>query len=325
MKKYSVDRYFYKSMSTYSPKLQYFQVPSSEPLQVESHRMAYYQWGNPHASHLVICVHGLTRQGRDFDVLAQCLLDSYGTKGSSVQVICPDIAGRGQSDWLNSGLSYQLPTYAYGVKCLSDHLTEEEDAGIKSVDWVGTSMGGLIGMLVCGVDAFKLKVPVRRLVLNDVGPVVQWAFIERLKTYLGLDERFDTLELGVQKLGEIFKSFGPHTTEQWEALSRPMLKIGSNDQWIFHYDPKISEPIKQMTRESSKAAEQVMWNIYDQITCETLLIRGANSDLLTPGDAAQMCSRGPKPTLYSVEGVGHAPTLVQEDQLLKLKSFLVRD
>ncbi len=308
-------------MTTHQPQLLYFQVPANEQMQLESHRLAYYQWGDAHAKHLVICVHGLTRQGRDFDVLAQCLLKAYEEKGEPVQVICPDVAGRGRSDWLMNAMSYQVPSYAYGLKNLMDHLSLQ--VGAKAVDWVGTSMGGLIGMLICGVDAFKLNVPVRRLVLNDVGPVVQWVFIERLKTYLGTGERFEREELGIQKLAEVSKSFGPHTPEQWAALSRPMLKKLSDDEWIFHYDPKIAEPIKQMTVESSKAAEQIMWSIYDQIGCETLLVRGSESDLLKPEDAQLMLSRGPKPAFYGVEGVGHAPTLVQEDQLQRLMEFLV--
>lgn len=305
------------------PKQLHFQVSANESMKLEAHRLAYYQWGDPKAQHLVICVHGLTRQGRDFDVLAQCLLDTYARGGESVQIICPDVVGRGGSDWLREPMSYQLPTYAYGLKSLMDHLIES--SGARSVDWVGTSMGGLIGMLVCSVDAFKLKVPVRRLVLNDVGPVVQWSFIERLNTYLGQGERFNDEESGIQRLAEIFKSFGPHTHDQWAALSRPLLKKTEQNNWIFHYDPRIAEPVKQMTLESSKAAEQVMWTIYDQISCETLLIRGANSDLLTQEDAAMMCSRGPKPDFYSVDGVGHAPTLIAEDQLLRVKNFLVRD
>jgi len=310
-------------MNNPTAHLRYYQVPASEPMQLESHRLAYYQWGNPKAKHLIICVHGLTRQGRDFDVLAQSLLDQYRELGQSVQVLCPDVAGRGQSDWLKSGMSYQLPTYAYGLKCLMDTLSLE--VGVQTVDWVGTSMGGLIGMLVCGVETFKPAVAPRKLVLNDVGPVVQWAFIERLKTYLGRPERFANEAQGVEKLAEIFKSFGPHTKEQWSALSRPMLKQTVEGEWIFHYDPKIAESVKQMTLESSEAAEKVMWSIYDQISCETLLIRGAESDLLTPANAAQMCARGPRPELYSVEGVGHAPTLVSEDQLSRVKAFLVRN
>jgi len=301
----------------------HFQVTASEQLKLESHRLAYYQWGDPLSKHLIVCVHGLTRLGRDFDVLAQCLLEAYEQQGRSVQVICPDVVGRGKSDWLSNAMSYQLPTYAYGLKGLLDHLIDSYNA--QQIDWVGTSMGGLIGMLICGVDAFKPKVPVRRLVLNDVGPVVQWGFIERLKTYLGQGERFGSAEQGVQKLAEIFKTFGPHTPEQWKALSLPLLRQEGEGRWTFHYDTKIAEPVQQMTLESSKAAEQVMWSIYDQISCEVLLIRGANSDLLTPHDAEQMCSRGPRPKLYSVQGVGHAPTLVQEDQLKVVKEFLLHN
>jgi len=309
-------------MTTIQPQTSFFKVSANEQMNLEAHQLAYYQWGDPRAQHLVICVHGLTRQGRDFDVLAQCLLEAYKQNGKAVQIICPDVVGRGQSDWLSNASSYQLPTYAHGLKNLVDQLTAQ--AGIKTVDWVGTSMGGLIGMLICGLDAFKPKLPIRRLVLNDVGPVVQWSFIERLKTYLGRGEEFESESSGIKRLAEIFKSFGPHTQDQWDTLSRPMLRK-VQDHYIFHYDPKIAQPIMQLTHESSTSAEQLMWSIYDQINCETLLVRGANSDLLTPADAQQMCARGPRPALYSVEGVGHAPTLVQEDQLIRVRDFLLRD
>jgi len=308
-------------MNSLQPNLSYFNVPPLDVSHLEGHKIAYWWWGSQKAKRIVICVHGLTRQGRDFDVLARTLLNEYQKVGESVMIVCPDVVGRGKSDWLLNPMSYQPPTYAYGLKALLDELGEQTEC--ETIDWIGTSMGGIIGMLVSGVDALKPKISVRRLVLNDVGPVVQWKFIERLKGYLGQGAQFESLDLGVQALRLIFNGFGPHTSDEWRSLSEPMLKEKGPNQWIFHYDNAIAEPIRQMTQESAAIAEKTMWSIYDQINCEVLLIKGENSDLMTDEDAKAMCSRGPKPTLYSVAGVGHAPTLVHHDELKILMNFIV--
>lgn len=312
-------------MTNHSPIGLRFQVPAltqAEPAKsLQAHQIAYTRYGDVGANHIVICVHGLTRRGSDFDILARSLIHEYEIRGKAVQVICPDVVGRGDSDWLKNPSQYQLPTYAYGLKCLLDQLCF--DSKVTSLDWVGTSMGGLIGMLVGGLEVFHLHVPIRRLVLNDVGPVVQWQFIERLKTYLGVQERFDSVQAGVEKLAQIYKSFGPHSAAQWQALSVPMLKPLGAGGWLFHYDPLIAEPVRAMTPQSASQAEAAMWSIYDNIKAETLLIRGVDSDLLTMKDALEMSARGPRAKLTNIEGVGHAPTLVQEDQLKILKDFLI--
>ena len=310
-------------MITHEPQLCHFTVQALEATQLESHSIAYWRWGSLQASKMIICVHGLTRQGRDFDVLARSLLGAYEQRGEEVLIVCPDVVGRGKSDWLTKPIHYQPPTYAYGLKALLDDLSNQN--GRKSIDWVGTSMGGIIGMLMCGVDALKPQVPIRRLVLNDVGPVVRWEFIERLKNYVGKGNTFLSLEEGIESLRLIFKGFGPHSNEEWIKLSLPMLKEIEGPRWIFHYDNQIAVPIELMTQQSSMAAEKTMWSIYDQINCETLLIKGEESELMSSETTREMCNRGPKPLLYTVQGVGHAPTLIHDDQLKMVKNFLVRE
>ena len=302
------------------PSLHHVTCPEFKPTQQGgmapsgSHRMAYWQWGNPEASHVVVCVHGLSRQGRDFDVLAQAIVAHQ----SGVRVVCPDVVGRGQSDWLNDPMGYQVPNYAMDMVTLLHHLQP------ATLDWVGTSMGGLIGTVVAGQGEggmLPLPVPVRKLVLNDVGPVIQFEAIERIASYVGLPARFASLEQGAQALWLISQSFGPHTPEQWLALSRHMLKP-DGESWVLHYDPAIGVPFKAVTRETAAAGEAMLWHLYDQIQAQTLLVRGAQSDLLSPQTAQHMTQRGPRARLVEFEGVGHAPTLIAPDQVQTVLDFL---
>jgi pimeloyl-ACP methyl ester carboxylesterase len=278
-------------------------------------RMAYWDWSAQEggdAGHAVICVHGLSRQGRDFDVLAQHL-------SSRVRVICPDVAGRGQSDWLTNSQDYQIPTYAKDMAVL---LAELRRQGVHTIDWVGTSMGGLIGMVLASLPGAS---GLQRLVLNDVGPAVQTQALLRIANYLGLPKVFASQEEGFAYLLGISGSFGPHTSEQWAALSTPMLKL-CNGGWQLHYDPAIALPFKALTHEAAAASaaqvEAAVWSMYDSIKIPTLLIRGAASDLLTPETAYAMTERGPKAKLVEFSGIGHAPTLIARDQLAAVADFL---
>ncbi len=283
--------------------------------------MAYWQWGNPQAAHVVLCVHGLSRQGRDFDVLAAHLVD--GAKGN-IRVICPDVVGRGDSDWLKDPMGYQIPTYAADMLALLGQLHAESP--IATLDWVGTSMGGLIGLVVCGQPGLPLPVPVHKLVLNDVGPAIEWLSIVRIGTYLGAPITFDSVEQGADAMWAISKGFGPHTPEQWLALSRPMLRPvtdASGSKLRLHYDPALAVPFKQATEESTLQGEKTLWQLYDNISAQTLLLRGADSDLLSPATAQAMGQRGPKARLVEFPGVGHAPTLVAADQLAAVADFLL--
>lgn len=294
------------------PTLNYVHCPDA----LDGHRMAYWQWGNPSSQHVVLCVHGLTRQGRDFDTLARGLCER---SNETVRVICPDVVGRGQSDWLKDPQAYQLPTYAADMLALLAQLQP------TTLDWVGTSMGGLIGMVVCGTANLPLPVPVRRLVLNDVGPALEWTALQRIGEYLGHTGRFKTVQQAADLMWTVSSSFGPHTSEEWLALSTRMVKPmsdGSGDLTL-HYDPAIAKPFSQMTEESVPASEAQLWQLYDSIQAQTLLVRGAESDLLSRQTALAMTQRGPKARLLEFAGVGHAPTFVADDQVVALVDFLL--
>lgn len=281
--------------------------------------MAYTCWGDPLAAHVVVCVHGLSRQGRDFDLLAQALV---ARANHPLRVICPDVVGRGLSDWLAQPEGYQVPQYAADMAVLLAQL--QAQAHIQTLDWVGTSMGGLIGMVVAGQPGFPKPCALRRLVLNDVGPAVSWASIERIKTYIGQTGRFATLQEAADALWAISKSFGPHTPEAWLALSAPMVKRQADGSLSLHYDPAIGVPVRAMTEEAGQVAQAVLWQIYDQITAQTLLLRGQQSDLLTTETALAMQTRGPRARLVEFAGVGHAPTLMDESQIGPVAEFLLQ-
>jgi len=297
------------------PTLNYVNCPDASG----GHRMAYWQWGRPDSAHVVACVHGLSRQGRDFDVLARAL-----TERADVRVVCADIVGRGESDWLKDPMGYQLRTYAGDMLAMLGQLHAQ--APVASLDWVGTSMGGLIGIAVCGTPDLPLPAPVHRLVLNDVGPAIQWQAIVRIGTYLGQAGHFGSVQEAADAMWAISQSFGPHTPEQWLALSRPMLRRVSeavDAKWRLHYDPAIAVPFRQETEESARQGEAMLWQLYDNIKAETLVIRGRQSDLLSPQTAQAMTQRGPHARVVEFEGVGHAPTLIAPDQVAAVTGFLL--
>lgn len=282
------------------------------------HRMAYWQWGDAGAAHVVVCVHGLSRQGRDFDVLAQALV---ARSVAPVRVVCPDVAGRGQSDWLRDASGYQIPVYAADMLALLAQLHGQ--APMTALDWVGTSMGGLIGMAVAGTPHLPLPVPVRRLVLNDVGPVIQWQALQRIGTYLGNTGQFDSVQQAADAMWAISTSFGPHTPAQWLALSQAMVKPLPQGGYTLHYDPAIAEPFRQLTQEAAAEGEAALWHLYDGLAARTLLLRGADSDLLSRDTALAMTQRGPRAQLVEFAGVGHAPTLIAPDQVDTVTGFVL--
>lgn len=293
--------------------------------------MAYWQWGDASAPHVVLCVHGLTRQGRDFDVLARALLER--AKGN-IRVICPDVVGRGQSDWLRNPQGYQVPTYAADMLALLGQLHAEQ--GIVTLDYFGTSMGGLIGMAIAGSPKLPVPAPIRRLVLNDVGPAISAASIERIGSYVGKGGLHQSVDAAADAMWAISSSFGAHTREEWMALSRHMVvpaaersedgsakSASQRSGFVLHYDPAVAVPIRAITPETASQAEIAMWGLYDAITARTLLLRGAQSDLLTPETAKAMTERGPGARLVEFEGVGHAPTLVAPSQHGIVVDFLL--
>jgi pimeloyl-ACP methyl ester carboxylesterase len=285
------------------------------------HRMAYWQWGNPAAAHVVVCVHGLSRQGRDFDTLAANLVENAN---GNIRIICPDVVGRGESDWLKDPVGYKIPAYAVDMLVLLTHLHAQSP--MAKLDWFGTSMGGLIGMVMCGQPGLPLPVVVNKFVINDIGPAIEWASLVRIGATLGLPITFDSVQQGADALRVISASFGPHTPEQWLALSKPQLRPVSDSpgsKLRFHYDPALAAPFKQATPESTLQDEKTLWQLYDNITAQTLLLRGADSDLLSPATAQAMGQRGPKARLVEFAGVGHAPTITATDQVAVVTGFLL--
>jgi pimeloyl-ACP methyl ester carboxylesterase len=270
------------------------------------HRIAYKEWGDPANSRVLVCVHGVTRVSDDFDKLAQALCGDY-------RVICPDVAGRGRSAWLRDPNHYQIPQY------VSDMVTLLARANADTVHWFGTSMGGLIGMLLASMP----DTPIGKLVLNDVGPMLNPAALSRIGEYIGADIRFASFEEGLTYIRDISAPFGPHSDEEWRKMATDVLRQDKDGQWIRHYDPAIAVPLKASTPETAQRAEAMLWFAYDAIRCPTLLVRGAQSDLLTAEAAKAMTERGPKARLVEFEGVGHAPTFLQDDQIAVAREFLL--
>lgn len=297
------------------PTLNYVTCPDP----AGSHRMAYWLWGREDAPHVIVCVHGLSRQGRDFDTLARALVEA----DASLRVVCPDVVGRGRSDWLADPMGYGMPTYVSDMLPLLHEL--HAAAPVAALDWVGTSMGGLVGMGIAGAPGLPLPVPVRRLVLNDVGPAIQWAALQRIGTYLGNTGRFDSVQQAADAMWTISRSFGPHTPEEWLALSQPMVKPLAGGGFTLHYDPAIAVPFRALDARAAEAGQAALWQLYDAIRARTLLLRGAESDLLSHATAEEMCRRGPRPRLVEFAGVGHAPTLVAPGQVEVVRTFLLAE
>jgi pimeloyl-ACP methyl ester carboxylesterase len=296
------------------PTLNYVSCPDPSG----GHRMAYWSWGDAGAAHVVVCAHGLSRQGRDFDTLAQALV---ARSAQPLRVVCPDVVGRGRSDWLADPMGYLVPNYAADMLHMLAQLRQA--APITALDWVGTSMGGLIAMVLAGTPKLPLPVPIRRLVLNDVGPAIEWSALQRIGTYLGQTGRFDTVQQAADAMWAISQSFGPHTPEQWLALSEPMVKPLPEGGFTLHYDPAIAVPFRTVDEKSAAAGQAGLWQLYDAIRARTLLLRGTESDLLSHATAQEMARRGPKPWLVEFPGVGHAPTLVAQDQVEAVTGFLL--
>ena len=280
------------------------------------HAMAYWQWGPASADHVIVCVHGLTRQGRDFDELAKAL-----TAQKNVRVISADVVGRGQSDWLKNPEGYGFAQYVADMLAMLAQVNAE--GPIAQLDWVGTSMGGLIGMVMAGTPGLPLPAPIRRLVLNDVGPTIEWSSLERIGSNLGKTGLFKSLDEVAAHLRVIQAGFGPHTDVQWRALSEHMVRELPEGGLTLHYDPAIALMFKRNTPELAQAAEAQVWALYEKIQAQTLLIRGAQSDLLSVQTAQRMTEVGPKARLIGFEGVGHAPTLVTQDQVKPVVDFLL--
>lgn len=266
------------------------------------HRMAYAEWGDHYNPRVLICVHGLTRNGRDFDALAEAMSRHY-------RVICPDVVGRGQSSRLRDPAGYAVPQY------VADMVTLIARVGVERVDWVGTSMGGLIGMALAAQEG----APIGRLVLNDVGPVITVDALQRIATYVGMDPTWTTFEEALAYVKLVSAPFGPLSEAQWWQLTENSVARRADGRWGFVYDPQIATPFKATFVDK----DIDLWPVYERITCPTLAIRGAESDLLTRATWQQMGERGPRASLAEIAGVGHAPMFLDEEQISVVRDFLL--
>ena len=263
------------------------------------HRIAYTEWGDAQSGRVILCCHGLTRNGRDFDALARHL-------SIHARVVCPDIVGRGRSDWLTDPLHYSYPQYCADMAALIARL------GVDEVDWIGTSMGGVIGMTL----AAQHQTPIRRLVVNDVGPFVPRAALQRIADYVGLDNRFSTLDAVEKHMRKVHAPFGPLTDVQWRHLVEHGHRQRPDGTFGLAYDPAIAVNVRLAVRDWD------FWPIWDRIQSPALLLRGAQSDLLTADTAEEMTMRGPKAKLITWDGIGHAPALMDKAQIELIADWL---
>ena len=273
------------------------------------HRMAYKEWGDPDNPKVLICAHGVTRVGDDFDNLARALSDQY-------RVVCPDVVGRGRSGRLGNPQLYEIIQYVADMVTLIARVQPDSTA---QVDWLGTSMGGLIGMGLASLP----DNPVRKLILNDIGPTMDASALQRIGDYIGQDLRFPDFEAGARFVREVSQSFGEHTDQEWHTLAANVLREDGHGQWVRHYDMGIAVPFRAATAESVLADQAMLWHAYDAISCPTLLVRGAESDLLSRATAELMCARGPRAKLVEIANVGHAPTFLHDDQIAIARQFLL--
>ena len=263
------------------------------------HWMRYVEWGDERNPRVLVCVHGLTRNGRDFDHLAASLADAY-------RVVCPDIAGRGRSDWLRDPVDYNYPTY------LTDLTTLMAKLGAESFDWVGTSMGGILGMILASMPGS----PVRRLVLNDVGCLVPKASLERIGQYLGREPTYDTIE-GLEADIRAVSPFGPLTGEQWRHLAIHSSKQGDDGRWHFRYDPGIANNFH-----AAPLADVDLRPYWSRVHGPVLVIRGEHSDLLLAETLEEM-KRRPRTEALVIRDTGHCPMLMDDQQAGAIRRFLL--
>jgi len=268
------------------------------------HHMRYVEWGDLDNPRVLICVHGLTRNARDFDFIARALAKDY-------RVVCPDVVGRGRSDWLRDKALYSIPQY------VSDMVTLIARLGVEQVDWIGTSMGGLIGMTL----AAQQGSPIRRLVLNDVGPLLAASALQRIATYVGRHHHFSTLAAAEVHIRKVHAPFGLLTDEQWQHLTRWSVKPAPESEgggFVYHYDSGIGD----VFRGAPMLMDVNLWPIFEQIACPVLALRGGDSDLITHATLEEMTRRGPKAQIIEFPGIGHAPTLMSDAQITPVRDFL---
>lgn len=284
-------------------------TPSDDGEQKEPHHIAYTDWGDRHNRHVLICVHGLTRNCRDFDYLARAL-------ETDCRVICVDIVGRGQSDWLGQAQDYDnYRLYLSDAMSLVEHIQSQYQEPV-TFDWVGISLGGLIGMFVAIQPHQSFSIS--KLVMSDIGPLIPAIALTRIADYVGKDMRFNNFEEFKQYMKMISISFGPLTEEQWNHMAVHSAREYDDGSFGFRYDPRISISFK-----AHEIKDIDLWKQWDQLTIPTLVLRGMQSDILSVETAQAMKVRGPKARIAELPGIGHAPMLMDEVQINIVRDFIL--
>jgi pimeloyl-ACP methyl ester carboxylesterase len=294
------------------------------------HRIAYTEWGDARNPHIVFCVHGLSRNSRDFDRLAVALEADH-------RVICMDVVGRGDSDWLADKSGYSFSTYLSDAASLIARVTTPVAGGlleslrarldgsrsVAKLDWIGTSMGGLIGMLL----AAKPGSPIRRLVLNDVGPFVPWGALISLKGHVGSETHFASHDEVERYVRRACNGFGQLDDAYWQHLARHAVVREADGSYRLRYDPAISRGLPPHLDPEMPIGPQFMrgvdlWATWEALRCPVLVLRGAESEVLPQGTAGEMQQRKPNVKVVEFNGVGHAPALASRDQIEVVREFL---
>ena len=286
-------------VSKIEPKTLHFAVPIGDT--GKTHNIALYDWGNSQAAETVFCVHGLTRNGRDFDILAKNLASDY-------RVLCLDVAGRGKSDWHEDPELYNYPQYVADVAHLIGKL------GLIKIHFIGTSMGGIIGMMLANAFPNLLKT----LTLNDIGCLVEAAGLKRISAYIG-ETIFATRAEAEAELCKRCSTYGIADEAHWQNMFNHSIQETEDGKFRFAYDPDIAKSFG----DSTKIKDVDLWALWEAVKqVPTLLIRGEKSDILSHETAIKMRDSHPNLTLLEIPNVGHAPALADAIQIATIRKLL---
>jgi pimeloyl-ACP methyl ester carboxylesterase len=257
------------------------------------HNVSYVEWGSSNSKRTILCGHGMTRNGRDFDLMASQL-------STNSRVVCPDLIGRGDSTWFADSHLYNQAQYLIDMTALIARLD------VTSITWVGTSLGGLLGMYL----ASQQNSPITSLILNDVGPVVPRSAIARIAKYAAGDVTFPNLDVAQQYMRRIFATGEDLSDEVWCNLTQHSVKLQPDGSYALAYDPKVSSSMFKFWFTGVH-----LWPIWERIKCPVLILWGANSDVLLPETVERMCKSGPQIEVVKIPNCGHAPSLMAKDQI----------
>lgn len=275
------------------------------PVADATRNMAVHDWGDERNPRVLVCVHGLSRNGRDFDVVAPALAEHY-------RVLCPDIPGRGESDWYASAADYTIPNYIAAISAMFTQL------GVTRYDWIGTSMGGLIGMVMAATPGSRM----RRFVINDIGPVIERAALDRIAAYVGRVPAFPSYMALFEAVQPIHASFGPLSDEQKHHMVKTAVQQRSDGQWEFRTDPKIGDAFRAGLQQTAID----MWPLWAAVTQPALVLRGAESDLLSAATVEKMLAMhhqgGRLAEALTIANTGHAPMIMDAPTIAVVRDFL---